>query len=354
VTVLRVASVPAAHPYVRSIIDTKSITVLDDPIPPTATAPGQWWPPQLLEPDYLRHQLEPVDLLHVHFGFDAIAVETLAEVLDILARRRVPLVVTVHDLHNPHFIDQSAHAERLDLLLPAADAVITLTNAAAADIGRRWGRDAVVIPHPNVLPLERIGARRPAREVPVVGLHAKNLRANVDPWPLLDRLTGHDRSEWSVRLDFDDSVLNGPRAGEAGTDRLDRYRQAGVDVRLHARFTDSSMADYLTEVDVLVLPYRHGTHSGWVEASYDAGVQAVVPDCGHFHDQHGDLVFGYGTGYFDTESFDQAILTAVRRVQESPVTPDPQRRLQREKQRRHVQRATYELYRRVLSSQVCP
>jgi len=352
VTVLRVASVPAAHPYVRSVIDTKSITVLDDPVPPHATVPGQWWPPRLLDPDYLRHRVQSVDLMHVHFGFESIAVDALAEVLDILAASGVPLVMTAHDLTNPHFVDQTAHIERLDLLLPAAAAVITLTEAAAAEIGRRWDLDAVVLPHPHVLPIDVVGRQRQAREAPVVGIHAKGLRANVDPWPLLDRLIEHPRADWSLRLDFDDTVLDGPRAAEAGAERLERYRRAGVDVHVHRLFTDREMVDYLSEVDVLVLPYRHGTHSGWVEAGYDAGVHVVVPDCGHFQDQHGDLEFRYGAGYFDAESFDRAVLTAIRRVGDSPGVADPQRRLHRDAQRRDVQRTTSQLYHRLLSQQV--
>src|SRR6185436_2380950 len=125
-------------------------------------------------------RLDEIDVLHIHFGFDSHSPEQLATVLDVLAERRTPLVVTVHDLQNPHFTDQSAHAARLDVLLPAATTIITLTDGAAAEIGRRWDRQAVVLPHPHVLPITVVGARRERRAQPVVGIHAKNLRANVD------------------------------------------------------------------------------------------------------------------------------------------------------------------------------
>ncbi|MET0699332.1 MAG: hypothetical protein ABWY93_06670 [Mycobacterium sp.] len=340
---LTVASIPAAHPYVSSVVDARAVTLLPDPVPPGATAPGQWWPPRLLEPEYLRGRLDEIDVVHVHFGFDSHSPEQLATVVDVLAERRTPLIVTVHDLQNPHFTDQSAHAARLDVLLPAATTVITLTDGAAAEIGRRWDRQAVVLPHPHVLPLGVVGARRRERANPVVGIHAKNLRANVDPWPLLDQLIDQPATDRCLRLDLDDEVLRAPRAAEAAAQRLDRYRRAGVDVRVHRRFTDQELADYLTEIDVLVLPYRHGTHSGWVEACHDAGVRAVVPDCGYFHRQHHDPVFGYGTGYFDTGSLVKAVETVVRSARASTAA-DPDRQRRRAEERQQVRETTTRLY----------
>lgn len=347
-----VASVPAAHPYVASVVDSDVVTLLGDPVPQGAARPGQWWPPRLLEPDYLRRRLGDCDLLHVHFGFDTNSPDQLAEVVDVLDARGVPLAVTVHDLENPHFTDQAAHAARLDVLLPAAAALVTLTTGAAAEIQRRWGRVAHVLPHPHVLPLEAIGTARQQRARPVVAIHAKNLRANVDPWPLLDHLVENRRADWQVRLDLDEEVLGGPRADEACGQRLARYRRAGVDVRMHRRFSDQEMVDYLADIDVLVMPYRHGSHSGWIEACHDARVQAVVPDCGYFHEQHDNPVFGYGTSYFESESFLRAVALAVDSAEASAATVDAERRARRGEQRQRVRDATSALYRRVVQGPV--
>ena len=84
-------------------------------------------------------------------------------------------------------------------------------------------------------------------------------------------------------------------------DRLPQYGRAGVDVRVHPRFTDDELAAYLLEVDVVVLPYRFGTHSGWAEACYDAGVTVVSPRCGFFAEQHPGPVFDYGAAGLDAE-----------------------------------------------------
>ena len=62
-------------------------------------------------------------------------------------------------------------------------AIITLTAGRARRSPRRWGREATVLPHPHVVdpPRARGAARRSAATAFVVGLHAKSLRANMDP-----------------------------------------------------------------------------------------------------------------------------------------------------------------------------
>lgn len=304
---LTVASVPASHPYVRSVIDTSRVRVLPDPIPHGATIPGQWWPPRLLDPTYLLRHVESFDVMHVHFGFESVPLETLAEVVAILDRHRIPLVLTVHDLHNPHFADPAPHLAQLDVLVPAAAVVVTLTEGAADVIRRRWATEPVVLPHPHVLPVTAIGAPRPRRRAPVVAVHGKGLRANIAPWPILDALLDGPLPADRLRFDLDTEAMTA-----AGTTaRVERYRRTGMDVRVHRRFDDDELVEYLNDVDVVVLPYRFGTHSGWVEACHDAGTTVLTPDCGFFTEQHGSPEFGYGLGGLDGDSLHRALTTGL-------------------------------------------
>ncbi|WP_142271251.1 glycosyltransferase family 4 protein [Mycobacterium sp. AT1] len=333
------ASIPAGHPYVQSVVDTSRVTLLPDPVPPGATLPGQWWPPRLLDPEYLRHHVGTFDVLHVHFGFEAVSVDALREVVDVLDQNGVPLVLTVHDLHNPHFADRTQHLARLNVLVPAAAVVVTLTDGAAAEIRRRWGRDAVVLPHPHVLPIDAVGPARPSRHDPVVAVHGKALRANIRPWPILDALLGGDLPNHRVRLDLDDEAM-----AVAGTaDRVERCRRAGVDVRVHRRFSDTELIGYLTEVDLAVLPYVFGTHSGWVEAFHDAGTTVLTPDCGFFTEQHGTLEYGYGPDGLDEAGLLRAVTTALRAL-DGPRGEDLERRDRRRRQRDDVRTAMVDLY----------
>ena len=49
---------------------------------------------------------------------------------------------------------------------------------------------------------------------------------------------------------------------------------------MHDFFPDADLWDYLEGLDVSVLPYRFGTHSGWLEACYDLGTPVLAPTAG--------------------------------------------------------------------------
>ncbi|MEH3139075.1 MAG: glycosyltransferase [Mycobacterium kyogaense] len=341
-TLIRVASVPAAHPYISAIVDTTLLTLLPDPVPPGASQPGQWWPPQWLDPRYVLARVTEIDVLHVHFGFETVERDDLDAVADVLAAHDVPLVVTVHDLANPHLGDQTGHLAKLATLLHRADAVLTLTHGAARHIRRRWGITPMVLPHPHVVPIEQVGSPRMQRTPPVVAVHAKFLRANIDPWPVMNTLVA--AQHFSLRLDLDENALTSSRGAHLAG-RLDGYRERGVDVRVHPPFTDAELVDYLHDIDVLVLPYRFGTHSGWVEACHDCGVVPVVPDCGHFHEQQPCATFGFGIGRFDQASLLAAVTDAAAQVPGR--ADDLSRRRMRAAERDGVRRDTASLYRRL-------
>lgn len=348
---ITVASVPTAHSYVTHLdAAAPSSTILRLPDPsPADLRPGEdrWWPPRWLEPDWLRRNVDRFDLLHLHFGFDNIPVATLAEVIAVLREHGKPLVFTVHDLHNPHFVDNTLHDAHLDLLIPAADDVITLTDGAAAEIRRRWDVTSTVIPHPHVAPLELVGRSRNAHEQFVIAVHAKNLRANLNPMALLDVViaTAADLSA-TVRIDIDDDVM----AREDGSaDALHDYSaHPGVDVRVHPRFDDAELWEYLGNVDVSLLPYRFGTHSGWLEACYDVGTAVIAPDCGYYGDQKPCHTFGFGVDRFDAPSLD----AAIRRAREdwSTSTVPQATRHERENEREQIAADHENIYARALAA----
>jgi hypothetical protein len=342
---LTLASVPAGHPYVESVVDPSRVRLLPDPVPPDATLPNQWWPPRLLDPAYLFGHVGHFDVMHVHFGFEGFAIDQLREATTILRAARVPLVLTVHDLHNPHVADPARHLAQLDVLVPAAAEVVTLTRGAATVVQQRWGRDAVVLPHPHVLPIDVVGAARAGRDVPVIGVHGKGLRANVNPWPILDALLDGDLPPSQVRFDLDDEAVRAVPRMDA---RLSGYRRAGVDVRTHPRFTDAEFAAYLAAVDVAVLPYPFGTHSGWAEACYDAGTTVVSPDCGFFAEQHEGPVFRYGPTGLDAAGLRRAVVLGLESSR--PRGEDHARRLERSRQRLWVRDRMVDVYDAAIST----
>ena len=131
---ITVQHVPAQHPYTRAIrpLDqgaAPDVEFLPDPPVPGAPA-HQWWPPRALRAEWLAEHRP--DVLHVHFGFEHFSPAQLAAALDVQHAHGGAVVLTVHDLENPHLTDQGPHRDRLAVLLGRADAVLTLTHGAAA------------------------------------------------------------------------------------------------------------------------------------------------------------------------------------------------------------------------------
>ncbi|WP_406840511.1 hypothetical protein ACICHK_37955 [Streptomyces sp. AHU1] len=97
----RVASVPAGHVYVRHcspVGRANGIVRLRDPRPDGAPSTSQrWWPPVMLDPDWVGEHHDQFNLFHLHFGFDAQGPAALSGLVAALRRYGKPLIYTVHD-----------------------------------------------------------------------------------------------------------------------------------------------------------------------------------------------------------------------------------------------------------------
>ena len=354
---LRIASVPSTHVYVRHLRppDGPSPFVhLPDPDPgqPSRPATGAWWPPVMLRPAWAA--AADFDVFHIQFGFDACSPEELRHLVRVLRERDKPLVLTAHDLRNPHHRTRGLHDEQLGVLMDAADAVITLTDGAAAEISHRWGREAIVIPHPHVVELDtmaRLRRERVRRRTGEfrVGVHIKSLRESMDPLPVLEALDQvvADLPGGVLQVNGHHDVLDpdGARRDPVLADWLEQRAAARrIDLRVHDFLPDDQLWEYLAGLDAAVLPYRFGTHSGWLEACRDVGTTVVAPSCGHYADQGPVLGFGFDETHFDAESLWDAIAFA------HAVRPDHGAEVEeRRAQRVAVSRAHDRLYRGLLS-----
>jgi glycosyltransferase involved in cell wall biosynthesis len=319
---VRVASVPAGHVYVRHVTDVDDgaggdgvVRLPDPPVAGRAVA-SQWWPPVMLEPGWVTDHRDEFDVFHLHFGFDAQSPARLSDLVDELRASGKPLVYTVHDLRNPHQADPGPHSEHLDVLIPAADAVITLTPGAAGYIKHRWGRSAIVLPHPHVVDVARmIKARRRPKGTFVVGLHAKSLRASMDPLAVLRVLSQAVRplADAELRVDVHTDVME-PHGANHDPElvRFLRGASASGELALHVHdyFSDDELWAYLEAIDVSVLPYRFGTHSGWLEACHDLGTTVIAPSCGFYAEQHACLTYGHDESHLDAASLVSAVSRA--------------------------------------------
>ncbi|MFI1808857.1 glycosyltransferase family 1 protein [Streptomyces sp. NPDC020422] len=319
---IRVASVPAGHVYVRHVHaadGSDGVVLLPDPRPDGAPSTSQrWWPPVMLDPAWVRDHHDSFDVYHLHFGFDAQSPRQLAELVGELRRHGKPLVQTVHDLRNPHHRDRRGHDAALDVLVPAADCLITLTPGAAAEIAARWGRTAHVLPHPHVVEEPELSGPRASRPGFVIGVHAKSLRPNMAPLPVVRALAAITAELPDARLRVDiHTDTHDPAAHAHAPDvvaGLTELAAAGaVDLRVHDYFDDDALWAYLRSLDLSVLPYTFGTHSGWLEACYDLGTAVAAPDCGYYAEQRPCHLYRHGPDGLDVRSLDAAVRQAHAR-----------------------------------------
>ncbi len=351
---IRVASVPADHVYVRHLAQPGEARVgaavvrLPEPRR-DGPAGAPWWPSPMLDPRWVEDHAAEFDLAHVHFGFDAVRPAALRRWTDALAAAGRPLVFTVHDLRNPHHRDRAVHDEALAVLVDAAAELITLTPGAADELERRTGRRATVVPHPHVVEPGLALPRRTDRSAPfVVGVHLKSVRANMFDLDLVDVLAEAVAPLEGACLRVDvHAVVDDPdhhtyRPGLVPELRK-RHEDSRLDLHVHPFFTDGELWAYLRALDVSVLPYRFGTHSGWLEACADLGTTVVAPRCGWYHHQQPVLSYASDDGDFAADELIAAIRTAHR---ERPIwQADP---LWRRAQRAAIAAAHREVYERAL------
>ena len=124
-----------------------------------------------------------------------------------------------------------------------------------------------------------------------IGVHLKDLRPNVDGPGTVRTLLGS-----VARLRADGL----PAIAEVRMHHRVRDEPAREEVRdlcatdenamlvEHERLSDAELAIAVSGLDVYVLPYRHGTHSGWLEMCWDLGVPVAAPLVGYYAEQHPD------------------------------------------------------------------
>lgn len=339
---VRVVSIPAGHPYPARITAADGIILLADPRPDGAPA-GQWWPPVALDPAWIREHAADADVLHIHFGTESFTPEHLTACIAAAHEAGWPVVYTVHDLEHPQLVEQGGYREQLDVLVPGADALVTLTAGAAAEITRRWGRAALVTPHPAVLddsvlddnteladnaelaasedaqPASSTSSTSPSLRI---GMHLKDLRSNIDAVGMVtalgaaaDRLAAAGRDVVAeVRIHTrvrDDATRDAVRMIAAGHSRVELVE--------HNRLDDAGLAIALAGLDVCVLPYQHGTHSGWLELCWDLAVGVAAPEVGFYAEQHTDG----SVASFEAEPTGESLAAAIATVVDTDVASRP-------------------------------
>ena len=79
--------------------------------------------------------------------------------------------------------------------------------------------------------------------------------------------------------------------------------------------SDRELEDWLARLDVLVLPYRHGTHSGLLDLANDLGTRVLYAEVGHLGDQRPGT--NLGVDFHD----DDSLRAGLYAIAEAPPLP---------------------------------
>ncbi len=311
----------------------------------------------MLLPDWLERNADGFDLVHVHFGIESYSPDDLQTTVAALRRLGKPLVYTVHDLENPQLSTQDAHRASVAVLAAGADELVALTGTAAAEVRKIAPRPVTVIPHPTLL----ADGPRPTgavHDTVRVGVHLRDLRPNIDgvgTTATLVRAVSAMRAE-GARVEAVVRMNERVRDAEAAAS-IDLLA-AGVDgVRIErgARLDDDALAAWLADLDACVLPYRHGTQSGWAELCHDLAVPIVSTRIGHIAAQHPRDFHPFDVG--DPVSLARAIVDATGPASSSPGSTARRAEVERRHAARRaeldaVRAAHLAVYRRVLAAEV--
>lgn len=283
---IRVCTIPGRHGYVDRCLDgARDVQHLPDPTGNTSQA-DPWQASPALSPDWVAAHAAEIDIVHLHFGFEHRTPRELQTWVETLARLQIALVLTVHDLDNPHVAGQVAHHRSLGVLTRAAAAVLTLTQGAAELIQRDYGIGVQVVAHPHQFDLGLVGRRiRPrSGRSGRIGLNLRSQRANVDA-PAALALLEFAPPCAQVVVRTSETTL---RAGNpVGALVREGQRNGHWEVDAVAGYSgEHELWEFLSGLDALLLPYRWGTHSGWVESCWDVGTTVVAPPVGHYAQQH--------------------------------------------------------------------
>lgn len=270
---MKVLSIPAQHPYTQAIRPACAEYLPDPDIG------GNWWPHPALEAGWWDTPRD-IELVHLHFGFEHRSPQQIADFVRALP---VPLVLTVHDLDNPHLTDQRPHHERLQLLIDGSAATITLTTCAADAIAQDYGAKATVIPHPRVT-----DTPAQAQRTDRAAVFLKSLRSNVvdDPQFYIDAAREVPLDVYVHEVEATEEI------------RAVLAESSLSNVRVHAPMSDAELHAAVARAAACILPYTRGTHSGWLEMCRDHGTPVAVPDIGCYAGQadRADAVRVYPAG----------------------------------------------------------
>lgn len=288
---MRVIHLSARAPFARNIISDK-IEILNgtdnnSDIPRDVTY--AW-----LENFFTNSQDKAVkifDVLHLH-TVELSDFETFKRSLEKAKSLKKGILFTYHDTDPMFSSDSDDYTKRLRFLASIETEFTTLTQTARENLVSKVGisiEKIKVIPHGNVLPLDSPlwetdrklsdkisfsihGGFRPNKDIFTSVLNF-NLGISKDSCELSILTRGVSNKEYFSSVDVQETVRLAQQA-------------SNIQLKLHPFPSDLDIAEFVSNSDVAIMPYKWGTHSGQLELAFDLGILSVITDVGAYKDQY--------------------------------------------------------------------
>ena len=282
---IRVLHVPGRTPYSRKLRGP-GVAIVNETTSAGVSVPRD------ASFDWINRQtsLGFFDVLHVQ-SVELAKISAIQKTLDRCVADRKSIVVTVHDVEPLFPEDGEDFVSRVRLVCHFASAVIALTKRSGEEIAKRFGvvgEKVQVVPHGPVLSLRHAlwKKKRKRNRLFTVGMFG-GVRPNRSFLAAaVNALYGLESQD--VRVRILSRGLNPIELGPA-SEALELVALAGRDARLSLELlpfpSDDEIARFVHSLDLLVLPYLCGTHSGQLELAFDLGVPVVAPAFGCYRDQ---------------------------------------------------------------------
>lgn len=286
---IRVLHLPYNTPYVKKLVSS-NIEIVNGITTSTGLtvpyAPSFEW---LCNAD----SLDFFDVLHIHF-FEFSSLEAIRKALEICHNQTRTVIITIHDLC-PMFNDKEDFEKKLTLLCVSARNIIIFSQKAASilkekikiDISSRFR----IIPHGFVLnPKHHLwGKGNSGYRRSVKYCSYGSFRPNRDIYSVLLKCF-HGIQKYKAEFnilgrtpDLHKTFANDLRLSEILN--LVAVSEKRINLRLKPFPTDDEIVEFLSKNNILLMPYRWGTHSGQLELAFDLNIIPVISDVGLYKQQ---------------------------------------------------------------------
>lgn len=247
---------------------------------------------------HMTHSPESYDVVHIHFSFDKVDIESLKSVLLYFKHIRKPIVWTCHSKESQRIRNYHNGAYQR-LLYECADKVITLTHGCKEWMEQTWGKHSKpieVIPHGLIaLPSDVIknsaGIAKDRNRFTILYGEFRENKERINA--IVDFLKISDMVDAKLHLIYKNPIWfrnTDPNGWEIFTSITNNSRCSKF---VKSWITNEELIREFYSSHCIILPYMWGTHSGQIELAKDCGCYVVAPNVGFYKEQwHKTILWG--------------------------------------------------------------